>query len=71
MVIAKLEYGTTQNHEIILRDSGLPNEVVKKISHYFKDCESYEEIHQVSRQKSYEIKQSIHPIERKILDKYI
>lgn len=71
MVIAKLEYGTTENHEIILRDSGLPNEIVKKLSPYFKGCETYEEIYNVSRVKSNEIKKSIHPIESKILDKYI
>ncbi len=71
MVVAKLEYGTTENHEIILRDSGLPNEIVKKLSSYFKGCETYEEVYKVSREKRIEIKRSIHPIESKILDKYI
>ncbi|ELE2040590.1 DEAD/DEAH box helicase [Vibrio vulnificus] len=71
MVIAKLEYGTIENHEIILRDSGVPNEIVKKLSHYFKDCETYEDIYKISRLKNSEIKSAIHPIEAKILDKYI
>lgn len=71
MVIAKLEYGTTENHEIILRDSGLPNEIIKKISHYFKGCETYEDIYSVSRSRNNEIKDSIHPIESKIFHKYI
>lgn len=71
MVIAKLEYGTTENHEIILRDSGLPNEIIKKISHYFKGCETYEDIYSVSRSRNNEIKDSIHPIENKIFHKYI
>ncbi|WP_444984599.1 DEAD/DEAH box helicase [Halomonas mongoliensis] len=71
MVIAKLEYGTTENHEIILRDSGLPNEIIKKVSHYFKGCETYEDIYSVSRSRSNEIKDSIHPIESKIFAKYI
>lgn len=71
MAIAKLEYGTTENHEIILRDSGIPNEIIKKVSHYFKGCETYEDIYNVSHSKNNEIKKSIHPIERKIFGKYI
>lgn len=71
MVIAKLEYGTTHNHEIILRDSGLPNEIVKKISSFFKGCESYDDIYRVSKDKSVEIASAIHPIERKIFKRYI
>lgn len=71
MVIAKLEYGTTHNHEIILRDSGLPNEIVKKVSTYFKGCESYDDIYRVSNEKSVEILSSMHPIERKIFKRYV
>lgn len=71
MVIAKLEYGTTQNHEIILRDSGLPNEIVKKISSYFKECDNFEDVYRVSKEKSIEIANVINPIEVKILNRYI
>lgn len=71
MVIAKLEYGTTQNHEIILRDSGLPNEIVKKISSYFKECDNFEDVYRVSKEKSVEIANVINPIEVKILNRYI
>ena len=71
MLIAKLEYGTTKNHEIILRDSGLPNEIVKKISRHFKECECFEDVQKTSQQKRKQIKNEMYSIEMKILDKYI
>lgn len=71
MLIAQLEYGTTKNHEIILRDSGLPNEIVKKISKYFTKCESFEDIQKTKIHKEIVIKKEIYPIEFKILNKYL
>lgn len=71
MVIAKLEYGTTESHEIILRDSGLPNEIVRKLSHHFKSCETYEHVYRICKEKSSEIKRTLSPIEQRILNKYI
>ena len=71
MLIAQLEYGTTKNHEIILRDSGLPNEIVKKISRYFTQCESFEDIQKTKVRKRKAIKKAIYPIEYKILTKYL
>ena len=71
MLIAQLEYGTTKNHEIILRDFGLPHEIVKKISKYFKQCESFEDIQKIKIRKRKKIKKEIYPIEYKILNKYL
>lgn len=71
MLIAQLEYGTTKTHEILLRDSGIPREIIKKISVYFKDCETFDEIQRVILSNKSMIYLSVEPIEMKILDKYL
>lgn len=71
MLVAQLEYGTTKPHEIILRDSGLPNEIIGKISKFFKDCKTFEDIQKINASHRAEIKRKIHSIESKVLDKYI
>ncbi|PTU65684.1 hypothetical protein DB032_12420 [Chromobacterium sp. Panama] len=71
LMIAKLEYGTIKNHEIILKDSGIPNEIVRKISHHFSDCFSFEEIQNKKTTVLKEIINSIHPIEAVIIKKYL
>jgi len=71
MLVAQLEYGTTKPHEIILRDSGLPNEIINKISNYFQDCTTFDEIQKINNTRRASIIKIIHPIELKVLDKYI
>lgn len=71
MLIAQLEYGTTKTHEILLRDSGIPREIIKKISIYFKDCETFDDIQAIALSNKRGINSSIEPIESKILDKYL
>jgi len=43
-VITLLQYGFTEPHEIALKDAGLPNEVIAKVSHKLRECRSFEEI---------------------------
>lgn len=71
MVIATLEYGTTETHEILLKDAGVPNEIIRKISSDFRVCENFESIQEIYNQKKLIITEKIHPIEMKILKKYI
>ncbi|MBS3914379.1 MAG: DEAD/DEAH box helicase [Bacteroidetes bacterium] len=71
ILIAKLEYGTSENHEIILRDSGLPTEIVKKISKYFVKCNSFEDVQKTNIFFADKIKMVLPPIELKILNRYI
>ncbi len=71
LLIAQLEYGTTKSHEILLRDSGIPREIIKKISVYFKDCETFDEIQAIILSNKRNIYSSVEPIEMKILDKYL
>ncbi len=70
-LIATLEYGTTESHEIILRDSGIPREIIKKISRHFSKCESFDDIQSLYSKSRVDINRSLHPIEIKVLNKYI
>jgi helicase len=71
LMIAQLEYGTTKNHEILLRDCGLPTESIRKISKFFVNCETTEDIQKTKRRLFGRIIQSLDPIEIKILNRYI
>jgi helicase len=71
MLVAQLEYGTTKPHEIILRDSGLPNEVIKKISTIFQNCLTFEDIQATKKSESDRIKKLLHPVESRVIEKYI
>lgn len=71
MVIAQLEYGTTQPHEIILRDAGLPNEIVRKVSPAFVGCEDFDDVRLRKTQSRDQIRRLVENIENKIIDKYI
>jgi superfamily II DNA/RNA helicase len=71
MVIATLEYGTTEQHEILLKDAGVPNEIIRKISKRFAGCETFEEIQTKKKEDAEILKEEIHPIEVRVLDRYI
>jgi superfamily II DNA/RNA helicase len=71
LMIAQLEYGTTKNHEILLRDCGMPSESIRKISSFFADCESMDDVHRVKKNSLNRIKRVLDPIEIKIFDRYI
>lgn len=43
-VITLLQYGFTEPHEIALKDAGLPDEVIEKVSPSLRECRSFEEI---------------------------
>ncbi|WP_076736531.1 DEAD/DEAH box helicase [Cronobacter sakazakii] len=69
--IAILEYGTNQNHEIILRDAGLPKEIVSKVSGIFNGCINYQDIQRVFKNKRREIESKLGSIEIKIMSRYV
>jgi helicase len=71
LMIAQLEYGTTKNHEILLRDCGIPSDSIRKISNFFAHCESMEDVLQTKRRRYAKIAQALDPIEIKILNRYI
>lgn len=71
MLVAQLEYGTTKPHEIILRDTGLPNEIIGKISSFYKECKTFEDVQKVTQEQRQAISRGIHTIESKVIDKYL
>lgn len=44
-LLMRLEYGTDELHEVILKDAGIPNDIIKKVGHLFVGCESFDEAH--------------------------
>src|SRR6185437_9022669 len=43
-LITILEFGHSEDHEIALKEAGLPNDIINKISDAFKDCTSLQQI---------------------------
>lgn len=70
-MVAILEYGTSENHEIILRDAGLPKEIINKVSNIFFDCENYQDVQNTFKNRRYEVKNRLNEIEMKIMEKYV
>ena len=71
LYISLLEFGSSKESEVILRDSGLPIEVIKKIKHHFYKCENIEEVKKVKNEMIVEIKEKITIFEGKLLDRYL
>jgi len=69
-LITKLEFGFVSNHEIALKEAGLPNDIISKIARNFSECKSLEEIREKVRFNPY-LTKSLTPFERKIFDKYV
>lgn len=66
--ITMLQYGFTESHEIALKDAGLPNELIAKVSPNFRECRTIEEIRYKIR-INIEILESLSAFERDILRK--
>lgn len=69
-LITKLEFGYTNEHEIALRDAGVPNSIINKIAHKFSGCKDLEDIRLTYRLNP-KIVSDLTPFERKIFSKYI
>lgn len=70
-MVAILEYGTSENHEIILRDAGIPKEIIGKVSDIFSSCEGYQDILEVFNKSKGKVRSRLSDIEFKIFCKYI
>ncbi|PIF21234.1 hypothetical protein [Candidatus Pantoea floridensis] len=70
-IVALLEYGTNENHEIILRDAGIPREMIGKLSEFFISCENFQEVQEVFNKIRGQVKSRLSEIEYKIFCKYV
>lgn len=69
-VILIIEYGASEQHEIILRELGFPPGLIKKISVLTKDCNDPKEV--VAKLKSADLKKiKLHPFEVSFLNNII
>lgn len=69
-LITLLEFGHDSSHEIALKESGLPNEIIKKIGANFSDCNSLEEVRNKFKMNPYLIS-NLGDFERKLFKRYI
>ncbi|NQZ85345.1 MAG: hypothetical protein HRU03_06515, partial [Nanoarchaeales archaeon] len=68
--LTQLEFGTIEQHEIILKESGVPNELVKKIGESFKNCTSLFEVQEKIKKNS-NLLNNLNTFEKRIFNKYI
>ncbi|NLA23365.1 MAG: hypothetical protein GX879_00195, partial [Bacteroidales bacterium] len=69
-LITLLEFGHDNPHEIALKESGLPNEIIKKVGNSFSDCNSLEEIRDKYKMNPYLIS-NLTEFEKKLFNRYV
>lgn len=69
-IITLLEFGFVNENEIALKEAGLPNDIVKKVSGKFNDCKSLEQV-RIKYQLNPFIINNLTSFEQKIFKKYI
>lgn len=71
ILIAKLEYGSTEPHQILLREAGVPFEIIQKVKDIFQHCKTPEEMYNTSTKSVDAIKRRLSSIEYRVLQFYI
>jgi helicase len=69
-LITILEFGHSEEHEIALKEAGLPNEIIKKVSVQFSDCSTIEQI-RIKIAIDSSLISHLTTFERKIFSRYI
>ncbi len=71
VLIAKLEYGSSEKHHILLREAGVPFEIIQKVGNIFESCNTPEEMYAICDSSNQEIKRQLTNIEYRVLRFYI
>ena len=69
-LITILEYGHSENHEIALKEAGVPNEIIKKIANKFRDCANLQGV-RIKYSLNPGLTNILSPLERKIFNRYV
>lgn len=69
-LITKLEFGSTEKHEIALKEAGVPVGIINKISSGLNDCDNIDKI-KAKIALNPNVTTLLSPYEKKILSKYI
>jgi late competence protein required for DNA uptake (superfamily II DNA/RNA helicase) len=69
-LITLLEFGFVKENEIALKEAGLPNDIIRKVSSSFSDCNSLEQVRMKFRTNPYILK-NLSAFEQKIFRRYI
>lgn len=69
-LITKLEFGSTEKHEIALKEAGVPVGIISKISNELSDCDNINKIKAKLALNPY-ITNSLSNYEKVILERYV
>lgn len=69
-LITKLEFGFVENHEIAMKEAGVPLMIIQKISRYLKDCNNIQQIN-IKIKLNPQILNVLSSYEQKILSRYV
>jgi len=70
LLVTKLEFGFLGAHEITLKEAGLPNSIIRKVSARFEGCESLDQIN-ARITKNSDVLSDLNSFEKRIFRKYI
>lgn len=69
-LITKLEFGFTNDHEVMLKEAGVPNDLIRKVSNSFSDCSSLLQI-RIKYQLNKNLLGYLSPFERRMFERYV
>ena len=69
-LITKMEFGQSEEHEIALKEAGLPNDIIRKIAGLFRDCSTLQQIRYKFASNPGLIR-NMTPFEQKVFKRYI
>lgn len=70
-VITKLQFGFSEEHEIALKDIGVPRGIVKKVSKLFSDCKNITDIRMKLKLNPYLLNNVLTSFEKRMFLKYV